>query len=71
MLGAFFKIKAHFKHHFCPNSPKLAQVSPNLPDNLGSHFCKFKAYTAISTDFAWIFTKSKLLEVRLHPYLLH
>ena len=31
----------------------------------------FSDFTQISSDFAQIFTKSKLLEVRLHFHLLH
>jgi len=30
-LGEFFKSK-HFKHHFAKIYPKLARISPNLPE---------------------------------------
>jgi len=37
-----------------------------------SDFAKFFThFVQISTDFARIFTKSKLLEVRLQPHLVH
>jgi len=32
MFGVFFETKAHFKRHFAQISPKLAQVSANLPE---------------------------------------
>jgi len=32
MFGVFFETKEHFKRHFAQISPKLAQVSANLPE---------------------------------------
>ena len=45
-------------------------------NNIGYNFCPiFQGFCSdfhrFFSDFAWIFYKSKLLEVRLHPRLLH
>ena len=60
MLGTIFFKSKHIGCHFCPYF-------------LG--FCEgFKFFTdfaQISMNFAWIFTKSKLLGVCFHPYRLH
>ena len=68
-MGAIFcKIKAHtaivrmFSHilHFAKISTDFAQISTD--------FAKISTdFALISNDFARIFTKSKLLGVRLHP----
>ena len=71
--GTFLKIKAYVKHHFCPNSPKLAQIFPYLPEKkkkhdiqkqkerpqfaFGCHFYKIRAHAAILRIFSQIFPK--------------
>jgi len=64
ILGAIsFKLK-HVVHDFCLYFQRAC-----------SHFQGFceclQSFAQISTHFAWIFTKSKLLGLRLHPCLLH
>jgi len=64
-------VSKHFKHHFCQISPKLAQISPNLQNKNMISKKISTDFARILSDVAWIFTKSKLLGVRLHPRLLH
>ena len=54
----------YFGPHFCLYFQGFAQIFSNFVKVL-------RDFSHITSEFAQIFTKSKLLEVRLHLYLLH
>jgi len=63
-LGPIFFKSKHVRHHFCPDFQGFAKVFTDFAQI-------YTDFTHISGDFAQIFTKPKLLGVRLHPHLLH